>query len=141
MRSTTLVPSLRILQFANLVALPVLACALLPASAVAALPRAIPPSSMAASVSTVALEPAHLSQSQRIELAQNRRRDSDETFDPYGKDDPNSKKWGEAAGLGNRYGGLHTRGDGQGTGERSGRTNDRGEREPRRPRGEEGGRN
>jgi hypothetical protein len=72
--------------------------------------------------------------------ARERERDSDENFDPYGKDDPTSKKWGEAAGLGNRYGGMRTGAEAKGTGGSGERNADRDDRESRRSRGEEGGR-
>ena len=77
----------------------------------------------------------------RIELAG--RKSGDESFDPYGKDDPTSKKWGTAAGLlGNRYGGMRTGGgDAKNSGRNEGRNSGRDDREQRPQRGDDGGRN
>jgi hypothetical protein len=124
---------LRMPHLALLAAPPVLALALLPSSSVAAVPRSFQPSDMVVA--------AEASQSPRIELAG--RKSGDESFDPYGKDDPTSKKWGTAAGLlGNRYGGMRTGGaDANNSGRREGRNADRDDREPRAPRGQDGGRN
>jgi hypothetical protein len=124
---------LRMPHLALLAAPPVLALALLPSSSVAAVPRSLQPSDM--------VVVAEASQPPRIELAG--RKSGDESFDPYGKDDPTSKKWGTAAGLlGNRYGGMRTGGaDANNSGRREGRNADRDDREPRAPRGQDGGRN
>jgi hypothetical protein len=120
---------LRVRQLALVAAPLALALVLPPTSGVAAVPRSLQP--------TVA-EPA---QAPGIELAG--RKSGDESFDPYGKDDPTSKKWGTAAGLlGNRYGGMRTGGaDAKNPGRGDGRNSDRDDREPRAPRGDDGGRN
>jgi hypothetical protein len=76
----------------------------------------------------------------------------DDDFDPYGKDDPTNKKWGNAAhGDGNRYGGLNFGGEGKHKNAKADKNkndgegrDDRDERPPpedreRAPRGGEGG--
>jgi hypothetical protein len=119
-------------RFAVLATLPILAPALLPTS-VAAAPRVLEPSDTTIAALEVRTEVAN---PPGIELAGNYKRDSDENFDPYGKDDPTNRKWGEAAGLGgNRYGGLNTRGDGKD--KKSGKNSDRDDRELRPSRGDE----
>jgi hypothetical protein len=121
-------------RLAAVSARPVLALALLlPASALAAVPRAL-----AHSGSTVAA-PAGTSKvadPSCIELAGNKKRDRDDNFDPYGKDDPTNKKWGASAGFGNRYGGLNTGGDVKKKDQKGERNSDRADREPRPPREE-----
>jgi hypothetical protein len=132
---------LRVPHLALLAAPSVLALALLPSSSVAAVPRSFQPSDAVVAHSPFHGKVAEASQSPRIELAG--RKSGDESFDPYGKDDPTSKKWGTAAGLlGNRYGGMRTGGaDANNSGRREGRNADRDDREPRAPRGQDGGRN
>jgi hypothetical protein len=117
-----------------------LALALLPATAVAAVPRAFPTSGALLAASPAGWKAAE-SQSPPVELAG--RKSGDESFDPYGKDDPTSKKWGTAAGLlGNRYGGMRTGGgDANNAGRRDGRNADREDRDSRSRGGQEGGRN
>jgi hypothetical protein len=130
---------LRVRHLAVLAAPLALALAPLPASGLAAAPGTIQRSSAIDTPSPLSSNAAETSQSPRIELAG--RKSGDESFDPYGKDDPNSKKWGAAAGLlGNRYGGLRTGGDSKNTEGKEARNADR-DRELRPQRGEEGGKN
>jgi hypothetical protein len=118
-----------------------LVLALIPASGAAAVSRSLEPSGAIVTPSPSPWNLAESSPAPRIELAG--RKNGDESFDPYGKDDPTSKKWGTAAGLlGNRYGGMRTGGgDAKNSGRRDGRNSDRDDREPRAPRGDDGGRN
>jgi hypothetical protein len=89
-------------------------------------------------VSTVAAPAANPPRAAQVELAGTRKRDRDDNFDPYGKDDPTNKKWGASAGFGNRYGGLNTGGDVKKKEPKGDRNADRGDRdrEPRTPREE-----
>jgi hypothetical protein len=122
----------RVRQLAVVAAPLALALALPPTSGVAAVRHSPQPSDAIV---------AEASQAPRIELAG--RKSGDESFDPYSKDDPTSKKWGTAAGLlGNRYGGMRTGGgDAKNSGRNEGRNSGRDDREPRSPRGDDGGRN
>lgn len=77
-------------------------------------------------------------QPQPLQLAGNRKRgNNDDNFDPYGKDDPTSKRWGSAVGAGNRYGGLNTGGNAKPKNEKNDKNADREERGQRQVREEE----
>jgi hypothetical protein len=129
----------QVAHLAALAALPALALVLLPARCVAAVPHAGRPSDSSVANQVGRREVGNPSETLGVQLAQNKKKKDDDDFDPYGKDDPTNKKWGEAAGLGgNRYGGLRTNGDAKK--EKAEKNADREEPEPRR-RGEDGGKN
>ncbi|HEX7931188.1 MAG TPA: hypothetical protein VF470_09835 [Sphingomicrobium sp.] len=108
----------------------------LPSSSVSAAPCSFESSIAARAATALSSDDPSPSLAMQLELAGKRKRDRDDNFDPYGKDDPTNKKWGGSAGLnGNRYGGLRTGGEAKKSGQKN---SDRDDRDARPPRGEDG---